>query len=403
MMPRPTRTLHRTLAIAALLIFSGYLIYSGHFYWQSQQQVEQGESPRFTDYTSTYAGSLLALREPAANLYVTERMIAAQVDAAHAAYPDKLSREQAESHGFARWLYPPIFILFCMPLALLPYIPSLIAWLGLTAIPYLICMKTILPQRYGLLLALAAPPTFYNIQYGQTGFLTAGLIGLGLALLRSHPTLAGVLIGCAAFKPNFGVLIPFALAAGGYWWAFTCASVVVISLIATSIIAFGVDPWLAFIGTSGYAFEGFARNMYDFETMVTPLGAVRSLGIAVEPSWILQGVASALCLAAVIWAWCQNRQALGLQSAVLCCASLLATPMAYLYDLTLLVPAAAWLLADMFKRGYRPLELYLLIVAMILILPLFKLVPWSGIPLGPLMPLTLLLLALNRLRSHTTV
>ncbi|MEH6470945.1 MAG: glycosyltransferase family 87 protein [Halopseudomonas sp.] len=392
----------RWLSVFGLALFFGYLLFNSHFYWQGYQLVEAGKEPRFTDYTSTYAASLLLQREPAANLYVTERMFAAEVDAAHAVYPGQLTQQQAEGHGFARWLYPPIFALFCLPLALLPYIPSLVAWLSITAIPYIATLILTLPKRSGLILVLAAPPTFYNIQYGQTGFLSAGLIGLGLTLLRSQPTLAGVLIGCAAFKPSLGILIPIALAAGGYWWSFTTATSVVISLIAASIIAFGLDPWLAFIGTSGYSFDGFGRNLYNFKAMVTPLGASRMLGASINTAWIIQSLAALLSVIAVIWAWRQPAEGRsGLQASVLCCASLLFTPMAYLYDMALIVPAAGWLLADMLQRDYRRYELTGLILAMAIILPMFEIAHQTGVQLGPLPAMILMLLSLNRLKRFS--
>jgi hypothetical protein len=99
-----------------------------------------------------------------------------------------------------------MFIFAVAPLAYLPYLPSYLLW-------------------------LAAPPVFFNVMYGQTGFLTGGLIGLGLVLLGRRPILAGILVGLASVKPHFGVLIPLALIAGGYWRVFaavaTMAAIVV--------------------------------------------------------------------------------------------------------------------------------------------------------------------------------
>ena len=62
-----------------------------------------------------------------------------------------------------------------------------------------------------------------------SGFLIGGLIALGLTLLSSRPWLAGLLIGLASVKPHFGVLIPLALVAGGYWRSFFSAALTVIT------------------------------------------------------------------------------------------------------------------------------------------------------------------------------
>jgi len=46
------------------------------------------------------------------------------------------------------------------------------------------------------------------------------LLGTALVMLVERPILAGVLIGCLAYKPQFGLLIPLVLIAGSHWRAF---------------------------------------------------------------------------------------------------------------------------------------------------------------------------------------
>ena len=46
---------------------------------------------------------------------------------------------------------------------------------------------------------------------------------LSLALIDRRPWLAGVLIGCLAYKPQFGLLIPLVLVASGRWRVFAAA------------------------------------------------------------------------------------------------------------------------------------------------------------------------------------
>ena len=52
-----------------------------------------------------------------------------------------------------------------------------------------------------------------NITHGHNGFLTAALFGSGLPLLPTRPVHAGALLGLLAYKPQYGLLIPLALAA----------------------------------------------------------------------------------------------------------------------------------------------------------------------------------------------
>jgi hypothetical protein len=73
------------------------------------------------------------------------------------------------------------------------------------------------PEEVGVspLAAASLPAVFINIAHGHNGFLTAALFGGGLLLLERREMLAGILFGLLCYKPQFGVLIPLALAAGG--------------------------------------------------------------------------------------------------------------------------------------------------------------------------------------------
>ena len=66
-----------------------------------------------------------------------------------------------------------------------------------------------------MLLALAYPAVLINIGHGQNGFLTAALLGGALVILDRRPIVAGILFGLLVYKPQFGLMIPLALIAGG--------------------------------------------------------------------------------------------------------------------------------------------------------------------------------------------
>ena len=102
------------------------------------------------------------------------------------------------------------------------------------------------PRPETLLIAAAFPAVFVNIGHGQNGFLTAALLGGALHLLDRRPWLAGVLIGLLAYKPQFGVLIPIALLAGGRWSTIGAAVATVAALLAFSFVTLGGGVWHAF-------------------------------------------------------------------------------------------------------------------------------------------------------------
>lgn len=93
----------------------------------------RGDVPLYTDYTPTYAASMLVQEIPAENLYRSRFVAEAGRRAAVAAYPG-INSEQARGVGFAPWMYPPTFILLVVPLAYLPYLASWLAWLAATAV-----------------------------------------------------------------------------------------------------------------------------------------------------------------------------------------------------------------------------------------------------------------------------
>ena len=111
---------------------------------------------------------------------------------------------------------------------------------------YLAVMRAILPRPETWLIAAAFPAVVVNIGHGQNGFLTAALLGGALHLLDRRPWLAGVLIGCLAYKPQFGVLIPVALLAGGRWSTIAAAAATVAALVAVSFATLGGGVWHAF-------------------------------------------------------------------------------------------------------------------------------------------------------------
>ena len=112
---------------------------------------------------------------------------------------------------------------------------------GSVAVVYLIVRR---PPAIALV--LASPFTAWNFIAGQSGFLTASLVGAALLALERRPVLAGVFIGCLTYKPQLGILFPVALVAARQWRAFASAAVTAALLAGLSIAAFGIGPWEAF-------------------------------------------------------------------------------------------------------------------------------------------------------------
>ena len=387
------------LSVLGLAVFIGYLITVALIHSDGRKAAERGETPLLTDFTSLYAASMLVRQQPAVDLYRPREMYQASLQAAQAAYNGNLSEKQVRAIGFHPWMYPPPFIMLAAPLAYLPYLVAWLAWLLLTSIPYLLAMRGILKDQSFWLIALAAPPVFFNIMYGQTGFLSAGLIGLGLVWLRPRPVLAGICIGLASVKPHFGLLIPIALICGAHWKTFWTALATVIVMAIATVLLFGLDVWFGFIGTLLSNLRGFEYDIYKWRVMPSVLGALHQVGLDLNWAWRGQMLVACLAAGVVGWAWWWHpaRPARPeLEAAILCAATLLAVPMVYLYDLMLLVPAIAFLWVDMRDEGRQRWELLLMAGACATLIVLRELGYWGPV-IGVTITGLLLFLSLRRL------
>src|SRR5262249_6205532 len=268
---------------------------------------------------------------------------------------------------FYSFLYPPFFLLIAAALAWLPYGPALVLWQGASLALYLLGMRALLrsaqpPQgspplaedRLWILLALAFPAVFVNLGHGQNGLLTTALLAGALALLETRPTIAGVLFGLLAYKPQFGLMIPLALVAGGYWRTIAAAAATVALLFLATVAAFGPETWRAF-----FASTGFTRTVLlesgdvGSHKMQSVFAWTRMWGGSVALAYAVQGAVTLGLAAALIWLW-RGGVAFALKAAALCLAVLLGTPFSLDYDMMALAPAIACLALNGNVQGFRP-------------------------------------------------
>ncbi len=236
--------------LVALALLAASAIGAGFLIATSDGLNDRLGRPLGTDFSNVYA----------AGTYVLDGQPTAPFDPAR-----QYAREQAifgTATQFYGWHYPPFFLGLAALLALMPYVLALALWQGVTLILYVLSIRAILPpalagggKREWLLLALAFPAVFVNLGHGHNGFLTAALMGGALLQLDERPLLAGILFGLLAYKPQFGLLIPLVLIAGGHWRAFVSAAVTVALLALGVTLAFGPDVWSAFLASTKFTRE----------------------------------------------------------------------------------------------------------------------------------------------------
>lgn len=352
----------------------------------SPNLIDPTGKPIGTDFLGFWAAGRMALEGHATEAYDANLHAASEQHA--------LPWKPGQQAPFVPYLYPPTFLMAAAALALLPYGVALAMWLAATMSIYLASIRGILPAA--VLAALAFPAVFLNLAHGQTGFLTAGLLGGALLLLDRRPWISGALFGLLAYKPQFGVLIPLALLLGGYWRTICAAALTIIATIGCSLALWGPDPWRAFIATlqavGGYGLESSSDGL---EKLQSVFAAVRLLGGGIGLAWALQAVFALIGTAAVVWIW-RKPVSLALRGAVLSTASLMLTPYLFDYDLLILALPIAWIASlGRFLPGEKA------ILAAAWLLPLLSRImgKYLHLPVAPLAMVLLLVIALRRVRQ----
>lgn len=300
------------------------------------------------------------------------------------------------------WFYPPSFLLLLLPFAPMGFTASYVAFQVASAglLAWALCSRAdnqhLAP--YVAAAVLIAPAASLNVVDGQCAFLVAGLMVSGIRLLGPRPLLGGALLGLLTFKPQFCLLLPFALLGLRQYRGMCAAAVAALALVAISAVVFGLDVWLWWVPRA-------------IENLVSPDGKWAAYGriwgqsvwacamlLGVPDRWasMLQFTALAASAAATFAAF-RSSLSPDKKLAVLLAATVLAAPHSGAYDATLLVIAAAlWLVAHI----QEPRFLDWLVGLGIWMVPLFS--PAVYVAAGrfsPLLTMVLIGLILNDRRK----
>jgi Glycosyltransferase family 87 len=254
-----------------------------------------------------------------------------------------------------------------------------------------------------LLLALAFPAVLVNIGHGQNGFLTAALLGGALVALDRRPLLAGILFGLLVYKPQFGLMIPIALAAGARWRSFLAAAATVAILTLVTAVAFGPQIWQAFLVSTHFARTvALEQGGTGWHKIQSAFSWARMWGAPIPLAYALQGALIVALGAALVWLW-RSAAPYALKAAALCLATILATPYTFDYDMMVLAPAIAFLAANGLARGFSPGEKTALAALWLVPLIARSVAQASLIPLGVPAMLAMFILVLRRAELDRTL
>jgi hypothetical protein len=345
--------------------------------------------PLYSDFTTAWTAGYQALHGHAAVVYDSPEFV-------------KLQKAVVEprSYYYPNWPYPPTYFLLLAPLGAIDYVSAYLTYEFVTLIAFVLMLYFIVRRQPVIALVLASPFTLWNFVFGQSGFLTAALIGAALLALESRPALAGVFIGCLTYKPQFGILFPIALVAAREWRAIGSAAATVVFLAGVSATAFGIEPWIQFPreflaqGSLNLVVgPGIGRDPGPWGILQTVYGLVRRLHGSAVLAWLSQGLTT-FGTAGIAWLVWRSRVRYALKAATLSLGALIASPYACAYDLAAIAVPIAFFAKDQIERGLLRGEQATLLG--IFVISFCAFVTVGRAPVGPPILFALLYLILRR-------
>ncbi|WP_461315335.1 glycosyltransferase family 87 protein [Bradyrhizobium embrapense] len=289
------------------------------------------------DFTTFWTASLQVLSGHAAEVYVPEL---------HHAIEQQYLRS-----GYEAFFYPPTMLIVCLPLAIVPYFASYIAFLGTTAALFVASIWRILQSPRSLIAILAYPPVYFNIVAGQNAFLTTVILGCGLGIMNRRPGLAGAILGLMVIKPHLSLAVPIALIATGRWRTLAWAGISSALLVVLSYLIFGLDTWLNFLDVSRSARQTLENGDVGFWRLQSIFATMRLLGASASTAFLIHGLAALGVVGAVVWTLRQKIDAAAERS-IIALACLLITPFSLFYDMLIMALPLAWMLREWQRTGF---------------------------------------------------
>lgn len=246
-------------------------------------------------------------------------------------------------------IYAPQTALLFSPLSRLPYLHAGALWAALTLTTYLFSMhaawrparRHVHDWREVLVASLAFPPLLQLLGHGQTTAVVLAAFVLGWAALeKGRPVLAGLALSLLTIKPQFGLVL--ALVA-----LITRQGSLVIGVLA------GVGLQFMFVTTvlGGSVFGAYLDVLKQLPALAPILepnpAKMQSLaaisGLLPSPlagvAWL---AASAALVGVTVRVW-RHTQSWRLRFGTLVLASLLVSPHATIYDVTMIGPCLLWI------------------------------------------------------------
>ncbi|MCB1516671.1 MAG: DUF2029 domain-containing protein [Hyphomicrobiaceae bacterium] len=334
-------------------------------------------NPAGGDFINLYTAGRLVAEGRTNEIYVPDAFVAAEHETI------------SEDIGLRLWAYPP-HSLFVAPLfGVLPYFASLTLWsfLGLAVLMW---GSRSVGIGWPLALALAlSPASLQSLYFGQTGNLATGLLLLSLSALLADTKEGGPRGGLSAaaltFKPQFGVLLPFAWGLAGRWKSVLVAVAGSAALAGLSALVFGVGPWRDYLFETMPLLTSLELDGSGAFVLMIPslFMTLRIAGLAGEEALLWHGVFAALVFTSAIWGLWRRKPA-SQRIAIALIGTSLITPYLHVYDMTLPLAGMMILAETDRKSGLSSLANILLLLAIWALPHLLYDLNRSGLAVAPI-------------------
>ena len=287
----------------------------------------------------------------------------------------EFERRIGDAGGFVPFHYPPPFLALSRSFAPLHYPLALVLWLAVTGTLFIAVLRLTAHRFSSRDSLLVVPAAIITVGFGQNGFLTAAILGFALVCLDKKPVIAGSLFGLLLYKPQFLPLALLVLLTTGRWRALGAAALSGFGVALISCLVLGMGVWRTYVADLPDAYDVLAETG-SWGHMTTLFASLRLLGVPkllADALSLVLIVSTAVCVVR-IWRF---RATEATRASSLLVGTLLTTPYAFSYDLTVVAIGAVWFAQETDSLGWRKIDF--LSVALVAINPfLFTLVGRTG-------------------------
>jgi Glycosyltransferase family 87 len=312
-----------------------------------------------------------------------------------------------------KYFYGPQVALPFILLDSLSFMTQAEIWVALSVSIYLACIYFISKScslvdsngKLVVLCSIAYPPVFHFFARGQLSAAVLLFVTLAYLSFRAgHECLAGLALGCLAFKPQFLVAIPLILLLAKGWSIFAGLAISAAVQLGFAYAHFGQFVMRAYFSMLLHSAERPTstelklsaiqmHSLYSFWELLIPWP------ICVWIAYFLSSII-VITLAARIW---KSASPVALRFSALLVATVLINPHIYIYDLLVLAPVFLLLVEWSIQNAHHPNTPALrILLYLAFLLPLFgPLARWTHLQLSVIV-FAVLLWILQRISAFST-